>query len=100
LNFDSYNKTQAIATVAGAVAGLTLCALVHGSSYNPGLFLSCVIGGWTGVGLYALLSGEVTLGGRGGRGARTIQGWKARAAGFVIVVSCVTFIFVVRTASH
>jgi hypothetical protein len=85
---------------AGALAGLVLSASIRSNTYNPGFFLSCVLGAWAAIGLYALVRGEVTLGGRGGRGAMTTMGWKARAVGLVILASGVAFILVMRSTAH
>jgi hypothetical protein len=94
-----YTK-HAIAAFAGALLGLSLSFVPASKGYIPGAFLATVFGSWVGIGLYAVASGEVNLAGRGGRGARTTVGFKARVIGGLIIVTVVAFLIVARYAER
>jgi hypothetical protein len=89
--FEKLTAPQSLAMWLGAVVGVIVWVAIRGRSYDPGLFDSVVTGAWTFVGGYAVVRGELTLAGRGGKSPRTHTRTKARLLGLTIIAMGVVF---------
>jgi hypothetical protein len=77
-------RNQFISMCISAIIGIVL-AMTIGPGSNRSTFVSAVFAGWVGVGVYAFVCGDVTIGGKGGKSPKTFQGTGARLIGLIIM---------------
>jgi len=82
--FSTSPMSQSIFMYVGAVVGALVWLLFRKALPLPNVFLCIVDSAWLGVLLFAMVRGELTLGGRGGRSPKTFTGVKARAIAIAI----------------
>jgi hypothetical protein len=57
------------------------------------VFIGAVASGFFGMGIYALVYGELSMGGRGGKSPVTFTGKSARLAGLGIIITITFWVF-------
>ncbi len=70
-----------LAILFGLVAGVVAWSMLKGKTDVETLSAGGIFGANLAFGIYALVVGEISLGGRGGRNPRRYSGWRARAIG-------------------
>jgi hypothetical protein len=83
---------QLWAMFVGAALGAIAWWLFRGSTIFPDAFLTVAAGAWVGIGLYGVIRGELTIGGRRAGSQKTYSGNSARLIGLVVIALSIAFI--------